>query len=77
MAGLEIPYQQLSTDALRGLIEEFVSRDGTDYGEREVPLDEKVAAVERQLRAGEAVILYDPDTYTCTIISRREHGSQQ
>lgn len=34
-----VPWDQLSAEALRGLIEEFVTRDGTDYGEVEVPLE--------------------------------------
>lgn len=49
----------LSADALRGLIEEFVSREGTDYGEREKSFEDKVRDVERQLESGEALIMYD------------------
>jgi hypothetical protein len=39
MAGLIIPFQDLSPEALRGVVEEFVTRDGTDYGEFEVSLE--------------------------------------
>ena len=39
----------LSADALRGVVEEFVGRDGTDYGCEERTLDEKVRDVLRQL----------------------------
>ena len=41
--GLVIPAEQLSADALQGLIEEFITREGTDYGEVEWSLDQKVA----------------------------------
>ena len=46
---LEIPASRLSRDALDGLIEEFVTRDGTDYGAQEHTLEQKKNAVVRQL----------------------------
>ena len=55
-----IPHRELSAEALQGVIEEFVTRDGTDYGEVEVGLAEKVALVKRQLDAGLAAIVFDP-----------------
>lgn len=54
-----IPYRDLSDTALRGVLESFVLREGTDYGEREVSLDQKVAHVLRQLERGEALIVFD------------------
>ena len=62
-----IPHQMLSPDALRGVIETFVTREGTDYGAQEVPLETKVLQVQQQLEAGTAVIVYDEDTESCTI----------
>lgn len=67
---MEIPYQQLSADALRALIEEFVSRDGTDYGEQEVPLERKVKQVEDLLRNGSVAIVFDSHTESCDIVAR-------
>ena len=67
MNALKIPYDQLSPEALQGLIEEFVTRDGTDYGEVEVPLGTKVAQVMTQLKSGKAVIVFDQETETCNI----------
>jgi uncharacterized protein YheU (UPF0270 family) len=66
--GVEIPVEQLSPAVLRALIEEFVSRDGTDYGAVERSLDEKVADVRRQLDRGEARIVFDPELESATII---------
>ncbi len=60
----------LSKEALRALIEEFVLREGTEYGERDVSLNDKVDAVRAQLEAGTAVVSYDADTETCTILPR-------
>lgn len=45
MNAVKIPYDQLSPEALHGVIEEFVTRDGTDYGEVEIPLETKIAQV--------------------------------
>lgn len=67
---MQIPWQQLSPDTLRGLIEEFVTRDGTDYGEEEVSLERRVEQVMAQLRRGEAQILFSENTGTCTIVPR-------
>jgi len=63
-----IPYTELSADALRGVLESFVLREGTDYGKHEYSLDEKVAHVMRQLQRNEARILFDPVTSTVDIV---------
>jgi uncharacterized protein YheU (UPF0270 family) len=63
-----IPHRQLTPDALRSLIEEFVTRDGTDYGERETALAIRVSQVQRQLDLGTAVIFYDGNEECCTIL---------
>lgn len=69
-APIEIPYRELSQEALAGVIESFVLREGTDYGEREYTLEEKVAHVMRQLERGEARIVFDPATETVTVLPR-------
>jgi len=68
MSALIISYEQLSPEALHGVIEEFVTRDGTDYGEVEVPLSTKIAQVMAQLRSGKAVIVFDQETESCTVL---------
>ena len=68
--GMSIPPSRLSAGALRRLAEEFVTRDGTDYGDVEKTLDERVAALMRQLERGEAVILYEPESQTFNIVPR-------
>ena len=68
MTALKIPYDQLSPEALHGVIEEFVTRDGTDYGEFEIPLETKISQVLAQLKSGKAVIAFDQATETCNIL---------
>ncbi|HEV2269184.1 MAG TPA: YheU family protein [Steroidobacteraceae bacterium] len=64
---IPIPHAELSADALRGVIESFVLREGTDYGEREHSFEQKVAQVRAQLERGQARILFDPETNTVTL----------
>jgi uncharacterized protein YheU (UPF0270 family) len=65
---LVVPHTELSDEALHGVVESFVLREGTDYGERDVPFDAKVTQVLRQLERGEARILFDPVTQSVTIV---------
>lgn len=58
---IQIPWQELSSDALQGLIDAFVLREGTDYGDASPSLASKRLAVQQQLDSGVAVIVYHPD----------------
>jgi uncharacterized protein YheU (UPF0270 family) len=68
---IEVPAGELSREALRALVEEFATRDGTDYGAVERSLEDKVAELLRQLARGEARIVFDPETETTTIVPSR------
>ena len=72
---MQIPLDALSPSALRGLIEEVITREGTDYGERELSLEVKAAQLLQQLRTGTAVIVYDAESETCTIAPRDGKGA--
>ena len=69
-----VPYTELSADALLGVIESFVLREGTDYGERDVAFETKVLQVRRQLERHEAEIVFDPQTETVGIVVRKPGG---
>lgn len=69
---VEIPPDALQPETLRAVIEELVTREGTDYGLHEKDLEQKIADVRRQLQRGEAVIVFDADTGTVNIILKRE-----
>jgi len=69
---IEVPYAALQPATLRAVIEEFVTRDTTDYGERARALEEKVEDVMRQLRRGQAQVVFDPETGTVNIVLARE-----
>ena len=64
---LVIPYQKLSADALDGVLEEYVSREGTDYGDYNVSFTQKKQQVLAQLASGKAVLLFNPEEGRCHI----------
>ncbi|QZX85435.1 YheU family protein [Metapseudomonas otitidis] len=66
-----IPYHLLEPETLTRLIEDFVTRDGTDNGD-ETPLDTRVARVRKALEKKQAVILFDPDSQQCQLMLRSE-----
>lgn len=65
---MQIPHTALGADTLRSLIEEYITREGTDYGQ-ESALEHKVAQVMAQLERGKAHITFDAETETCTLIT--------
>jgi uncharacterized protein YheU (UPF0270 family) len=62
-----IPWQSLEPETLQALIEEFVSRSGTDYGATEASLESKVRAVRRLLEMKKAHIVFDAESGSCDI----------
>jgi uncharacterized protein YheU (UPF0270 family) len=71
---VEVPLRRVASDVLRRVAEEFVTRDGTDYGAAEKSLEEKVADVLRQLQCGEAAIVYDAESQTINIVPKDVRG---
>ncbi len=68
---VRIPLSRLSCESLDAIVEEFVTREGTDYSHRDYSLREKRSAVLEALRDGRAQIVFDPDTSTCHIVDTR------
>ena len=67
-----VPFEAISHDLLRPLIESFITREGTDYGALERSLEEKVASVILQLKRKEVYIVFDGDLESVTIITAQE-----
>ena len=77
--GMIIPYTMLNCDTLRGIVEEFVLREGTDYGygtsvgsesRTTASLDTKVAQVMKQLERGDVAVVYDAETESCDLVTK-------
>ena len=72
-----IPPESLSEEALQGVLEEFISRDGTDYGELELSLESKVARLKPQVMRGEVLIVFDDALECVTLMTREEWRGRQ
>ncbi len=66
---IKVPYEDLEPHTLRALVEEFITREGTEYGYEEVALETKVRQVMSQLQNETAFITFDPETETATVVS--------
>jgi len=77
--GIIIQHDNLTEEALHGLIEEFVTREGTDTGYTDGSLEENIEMVKRQLKHGDVLIVYDGDTQTANIVPKKNarHISQE
>jgi uncharacterized protein YheU (UPF0270 family) len=56
---VRVPLERVDAGVLNSMLEDYASRDGTDYGARELELAEKVANLQAQLRSGSLAIVYD------------------
>jgi uncharacterized protein YheU (UPF0270 family) len=66
-----IPYDQLAPDTLTGLIEDFVTRDGTDNGD-DTPLQTRVLRVRQALTKAQAFIVFDIDSQQCQLMLKHD-----
>jgi uncharacterized protein YheU (UPF0270 family) len=71
---IEVPFADLAPETLRNLAEEFVTRDGTDYGAVEKDLDAKVAGLMRELESGDAKIFFEAESGSINIVASRRLG---
>jgi len=69
---IAVPPGQFRPETLQSLIEEFVTRDGAVHGHTDTPLNVMVAAIQRQLKLGEVVVVYDEETETYTIVPKEQ-----
>ncbi|WP_100753791.1 YheU family protein [Vibrio salilacus] len=67
-----VPWQQIDPQTLDNLIREFILREGTDYGDMEISLQDKIEQIKTQLESGEAVVVYSELHETVDIQLRRQ-----
>lgn len=63
-----IPYTELDTDTLNSLVQSFILREGTDYGNNEVSLDNKTRQILEQIYSNKIVIVYSELHETCDLV---------
>jgi len=69
---IEIPASELPPETLRAVIESFIMREGTDYGDAEYSLDNKVNQVKHQLDKGEVLLMWDEVIESCNLITKAQ-----
>jgi uncharacterized protein len=69
---IHIPIEALEPETLLRMLQDFVTRDGTDYGEVETALETKIQQVRSALEKGHAVIVFDESSETFTILPKEE-----
>lgn len=67
-----IPYKSLSADVLQSILEEYISREGTDYGEYELSLSQKVERLLPQIHSGNVLIVFDEMTESVQLLPKDE-----
>jgi uncharacterized protein YheU (UPF0270 family) len=68
--GVEIPYQDINPETLRNMIEEFVSRDGSDWGDAGGSMEAKIKQVLRQFESGKVKVVFDLTSQSANIVSK-------
>lgn len=63
-----VPFERLSAEALSSVLEEYVTRDGTEWTEAST----KIEAARRALERGDLVLVFDPDTESCNLLTPDE-----
>jgi len=69
---LIVPPEQLSDDALGGVLQEYISREGTDYGLREVTFEAQLEHAKRAMLDGECILIFDRQTECCQLLSKAQ-----
>ncbi len=67
-----VPFEKLSEEALIGLIDEFILREGTDYGRSEYTLEQKHEHVRKQILSGKAIVVFDLKEESASLIRREQ-----
>ena len=66
--GVEVPYERLDPETLRNLIQEFVTRDGSDWGDVGGALEDKVGQVMQQLQSRKVKVVFEMKSQTANIV---------
>lgn len=68
--GIVVPHDQINPATLRTMIQEFVSRDGADWGDARGTLEEKVKQVLAQLHSGRVQVVFDLNSNSANLVAR-------
>lgn len=69
---IAVPFESLSRAAQEGVLNDFIYREGTDYGAVEASLAKKQNDLLRQIERGDVVLIFDPAMESVTLVTARE-----
>jgi uncharacterized protein YheU (UPF0270 family) len=69
---VEVPFELLSTDAFDGVIDDFILREGTDYGSVELQHETKRERIRNGLKSGRYKLVFDPNIESITLLTAEE-----
>lgn len=69
---VEVPQNLITSEALEGIIESFVLREGTDYGQNETGHGTKLEQIRKQIARGDIKIVFDPNTESVGLMTSSE-----
>lgn len=70
---LIIPPEKLDPEVLESVLESYITREGTDYGESELSLHDKLDTLRPQIKKGEVLIVYDEESESITLMTKKEY----
>jgi uncharacterized protein YheU (UPF0270 family) len=68
LSPIQVPIHAIDEETLARLVEEFVTRDGTDYGLTEISTERKVTRAMAALDTGKTIVIFEPSTGTVTLV---------
>ena len=66
--GIEVPYENINTDTLRNLVEEFVTREWSDLSDSDYTMEDKIEQVLQQLKEKKVKVVFDFTSNTANIV---------
>lgn len=69
---VEIPSQSISEDVLNAIVESYILREGTDYGEVEVSFEQKMTQILHQIKIGKLKIVFESSSETVNLVLNDE-----
>lgn len=70
---LIIPPEKIEPGILENILESYIAREGTDYGETELSMQDKLNILRPQVEQGEVLIVYDDDSESLTLMTKKDY----
>lgn len=68
-----IPPQSLAPELLNAVLEEFITREGTDYGAVELELEAKLSQLRRQVMKEEVLLVFDEASESVNLLAKHDY----